>query len=447
MSDWPPRSAADAPQRGDGAPATRVVHAGLPRAEQGEPFLPGPRPRRAVSPQRSERRLALRLRALREPVLVGVRGRPRRARRRRGRALRVGDGGGRRGAHGRPERGRRRRRSRRLLPRRAHDRRSSSCARAGSRCGVVATDEDAIRAALPGASLVWVETPSNPGLDVLDVAALAADAHAAGALLAVDNTLATPLTQRPLELGADLSVASASKLLSGTPISCSATWRSATRSGRRRCGRGAASPARSPARWRRGSRTARSRRSTSATSASARRRCGSPRRSRPATTSPACATRACAAHPAHALRGVALRRALRLRRVLRPRDRGARAGVPRRVPARRRGDELRRRPQLRRAAPALGHRRRLARLHPPEHRHRGRRRPHRRRPRRARRDRADDLRRRARRRASAAARARRPRARGRSHAARTARGSARRRASRGARARSPAGRPSSTPSL
>ena len=80
---------------------------------------------------------------------------------------------------------------------------------------VVATDEDEVRAALPGATLVWVETPSNPGLDVLDVAALAAEAHAAGARLVVDNTLATPLTQRPLELGADLSMSSASKMMTG----------------------------------------------------------------------------------------------------------------------------------------------------------------------------------------------------------------------------------------
>jgi cystathionine gamma-lyase len=80
---------------------------------------------------------------------------------------------------------------------------------------IVVTGEDAIRAALEGATLVWVETPSNPGLDVLDVAALAADAHAAGAQLVIDNTLATPLTQRPLELGADLSMSSASKLMSG----------------------------------------------------------------------------------------------------------------------------------------------------------------------------------------------------------------------------------------
>src|SRR5687768_12476233 len=68
---------------------------------------------------------------------------------------------------------------------------------------------------LDGAALLLVETPSNPGLDVADIAAVAAAAHAAGALLAVDNTTATPLGQRPLELGADLVVASDTKALAG----------------------------------------------------------------------------------------------------------------------------------------------------------------------------------------------------------------------------------------
>jgi cystathionine gamma-lyase len=70
-------------------------------------------------------------------------------------------------------------------------------------------------AALAGAKLVWLETPSNPGLDTVDVAETARRAHAAGALVAVDNTLATPLGQLPLELGADFSVSSDSKHLSG----------------------------------------------------------------------------------------------------------------------------------------------------------------------------------------------------------------------------------------
>lgn len=80
---------------------------------------------------------------------------------------------------------------------------------------LVPTDMAAVRSALPGANLVFIETPSNPGLDVLDIAALAEEAHAVGARLVVDNTLATPYLQRPLELGADIVLASATKALSG----------------------------------------------------------------------------------------------------------------------------------------------------------------------------------------------------------------------------------------
>jgi cystathionine gamma-lyase len=63
--------------------------------------------------------------------------------------------------------------------------------------------------------LLWLETPSNPGLEVCDIAALASAGHERGALVAVDNTTATPLAQQPLALGADLSVVSATKHLSG----------------------------------------------------------------------------------------------------------------------------------------------------------------------------------------------------------------------------------------
>ena len=70
-------------------------------------------------------------------------------------------------------------------------------------------------AAVSGAKLVLIETPSNPGMDVCDIAAVAALAHEAGALLVVDNTTATPLGQRPLALGADVSLASDTKALSG----------------------------------------------------------------------------------------------------------------------------------------------------------------------------------------------------------------------------------------
>lgn len=80
---------------------------------------------------------------------------------------------------------------------------------------LVPTRDEAYREALPGATLVWMESPSNPRLDVLDVPALAAEARAHEALVAVDNTLAGPLRQHPLELGADFSVTSASKHLTG----------------------------------------------------------------------------------------------------------------------------------------------------------------------------------------------------------------------------------------
>ena len=68
---------------------------------------------------------------------------------------------------------------------------------------------------LDGATLVWLESPSNPKLDVCDIAAHCAAAHAAGAVVAVDNTTATALGQQPLSLGADYSVASDTKALTG----------------------------------------------------------------------------------------------------------------------------------------------------------------------------------------------------------------------------------------
>ncbi|MEW1719666.1 cystathionine gamma-lyase [Streptomyces sp. NPDC093109] len=77
------------------------------------------------------------------------------------------------------------------------------------------TGGDAQLRVLDGARLLWIETPSNPGLDVCDVRRLVRAAHDAGALVAVDNTLATPLGQRPLELGADFSVASDTKGMTG----------------------------------------------------------------------------------------------------------------------------------------------------------------------------------------------------------------------------------------
>ncbi|WP_371670325.1 cystathionine gamma-lyase [Streptomyces sp. NBC_00289] len=77
------------------------------------------------------------------------------------------------------------------------------------------TGGDAQLDVLDGAKLLWIESPSNPGLDVCDIRRLVEAAHTRGALVAVDNTLATPLGQRPLELGADFSVASGTKQLTG----------------------------------------------------------------------------------------------------------------------------------------------------------------------------------------------------------------------------------------
>ncbi|TRW45482.1 cystathionine gamma-synthase [Georgenia yuyongxinii] len=81
-------------------------------------------------------------------------------------------------------------------------------------------DTDAVIAALAPdggapASLLWIESPTNPMLEVADVPALAAAARAAGALTVVDNTFATPLGQRPLTQGADVVVHSVTKYLAG----------------------------------------------------------------------------------------------------------------------------------------------------------------------------------------------------------------------------------------
>jgi cystathionine gamma-lyase len=69
--------------------------------------------------------------------------------------------------------------------------------------------------ALDGVTFVWAESPSNPGLDMCDIEAVCSAAHAQGALVAVDNTLATPIGQHPLALGADFSVSSDSKHSTG----------------------------------------------------------------------------------------------------------------------------------------------------------------------------------------------------------------------------------------
>ena len=74
---------------------------------------------------------------------------------------------------------------------------------------------DYANAPLEGAKLVWLETPSNPGLDVCDLANLAARARAAGALTVADNTTLTPLLQQPLDLGIDAVAMSDTKAMAG----------------------------------------------------------------------------------------------------------------------------------------------------------------------------------------------------------------------------------------
>lgn len=77
------------------------------------------------------------------------------------------------------------------------------------------TDTEAVVKACDDAALVWLESPTNPALEIADIETIAAAGHQAGASVVVDNTFATPLRQRPLTMGADLVVHSATKYLSG----------------------------------------------------------------------------------------------------------------------------------------------------------------------------------------------------------------------------------------
>ncbi|GAA4992265.1 trans-sulfuration enzyme family protein [Actinopolymorpha pittospori] len=76
-------------------------------------------------------------------------------------------------------------------------------------------DTEAVLELVPGADLVILESPTNPALEVADLAALCAGVREAGAVVVVDNTFATPLLQRPLEIGADIVLHSATKYLAG----------------------------------------------------------------------------------------------------------------------------------------------------------------------------------------------------------------------------------------
>jgi cystathionine gamma-lyase len=194
--------------------ATRIVNAGLPEAEQGEPFLPGPA---FAAP------FHLRGDPAQVEFVYGRYGNPTWARYERalgelegGEAVLFASGMAACSAV-----------LLSLLPPGdalvlpsdcymsvrgvAHD----ELARWGVRVTAVPTAAMAPEELPDRLALLWLETPSNPGLDLCDVRELAAAAHERGALVAVDNTFATPLGQLPLELGADLSVMSATKHLSG----------------------------------------------------------------------------------------------------------------------------------------------------------------------------------------------------------------------------------------
>ncbi|MDQ2584692.1 cystathionine gamma-synthase [Saccharothrix yanglingensis] len=81
---------------------------------------------------------------------------------------------------------------------------------------VALSDVDAVRAAVrPNTRVIWVETPTNPLLNIADIAVLAEVAHSAGARLVVDNTFASPYLQSPLELGADVVLHSTTKYVGG----------------------------------------------------------------------------------------------------------------------------------------------------------------------------------------------------------------------------------------
>ena len=87
----------------------------------------------------------------------------------------------------------------------------------GYRFGYLSADQanDELERHIEGARMLWLETPTNPLLNVIDIAPPAKVAHAAGAMVVVDNTFASPYLQRPLELGADIVVHSTTKYLGG----------------------------------------------------------------------------------------------------------------------------------------------------------------------------------------------------------------------------------------
>lgn len=107
-----------------------------------------------------------------------------------------------------------------VLPRHAYQGTLVSVAELESRGRITSelvdiADTAAVVAACEDAALVWIESPTNPALEVADIETITRAAHDAGAYVVVDNTFATPLLQQPLALGADVVVHSATKYLAG----------------------------------------------------------------------------------------------------------------------------------------------------------------------------------------------------------------------------------------
>jgi hypothetical protein len=116
------------------------------------------------------------------------------------------------------------------------------------------TDTDGVVQACDDAALLWLESPTNPAMEVADIEAVCKGAHEAGTTVVVDNTFATPILQRPLDLGADVVAHSVTKYLAGH--SDVVPWWPGTRRRTRPSTAGVAGTGRSPDRSRRGWRCA-----------------------------------------------------------------------------------------------------------------------------------------------------------------------------------------------
>ena len=356
MSDWMPRSDADAPQGPDGRrPATRVVHAGPARApQQGEPFLPGPVLAAPFHLAGRQRRVALRLRARGNPTWSAYEEAVGELEGGEVGAVLLRHGGRRRRCSWTARGRRRRRRARRRLPRRARDRARAAAPRAASRCASSRRTRTRCAPRCPARR--------SSGSRRLEPRARRARRRGARRRRARGGRAArrrqhardaahpapARAGRRPRRCPAPRRCMTGhSDLMLGYVAARDPARAAALRTG-------AARPARSPGRSRRGSRTARWRRSTCVYA----RQCATALRLAEALAArddvPDVRYPGLPSHPAHALAARTFGGRFGCVVALRPRDRGARASVSRRVPPRRRGDELRRRAQLGRAPRCAG---------------------------------------------------------------------------------------------